>query len=174
MNRPSKIRNPITQLTLETLDNPGWDLRIERQSKGLESECRRSFINDSDWFIKNITPEAISLSGDDKKLLYCCQEALQLFDVSISEELLENYKTVLLFLQDWYASQCDGNWEHDYGVIIHINSNGWCQCIIDLECTLGELGDKYFEPWGDLMTGFCQKKSKNSFVRDLFSNFLCS
>lgn len=163
MTKLFNIGNSIKQLTLETLDNPGWELRIERQSKGLESECRRSFINDSDWFIKNITPEAISLSGGAKKLLYCCQEALGLLGISLSEELLNDYKAALLFLQDWYSKQCDGDWEHHYGVTIHMDANGLCRCVIDLEDTFGELGDKHFEPWGDLTTGLCQKKEQKFF-----------
>ena len=33
---------------------------------------------------------------------------------------------LLLWLQDWYAAQCDGDWEHEYGVRIDTLDNpGW-------------------------------------------------
>jgi hypothetical protein len=41
----------------------------------------------------------------------------------------------LAALQEWYASQCDGNWEHRYGVKIGtIDNPGWSLCI-DLDGT---------------------------------------
>lgn len=34
--------------------------------------------------------------------------------------------TILNRLQEWYASQCDGEWEHSYGIKIHTLDNpGW-------------------------------------------------
>jgi hypothetical protein len=34
--------------------------------------------------------------------------------------------SVLTELQDWYASQCDGDWEHEYGIKISTLDNpGW-------------------------------------------------
>jgi hypothetical protein len=45
-------------------------------------------------------------------------------------------------LQDWYAAQCDGDWEHCYGLSIGTLDNpGWCLCI-DLEGT--DLADVAF------------------------------
>ena len=33
---------------------------------------------------------------------------------------------MLEWLENWYESQCDGNWEHDYGVKIeNIDNPGW-------------------------------------------------
>ena len=33
---------------------------------------------------------------------------------------------LLRFLQDWYLANCDGKWEHQYGVSIHTLDNpGW-------------------------------------------------
>ncbi len=34
--------------------------------------------------------------------------------------------SVLNWIQDWYSSQCDGHWEHTYGVTIGTTDNpGW-------------------------------------------------
>ncbi|MFA0964299.1 immunity 53 family protein [Roseivirga sp. BDSF3-8] len=44
----------------------------------------------------------------------------------------------ILFIQNWFASQCDGDWEHDYGVKIEtIDNPGW-SVEIDLKDTVNE------------------------------------
>ena len=49
-----------------------------------------------------------------------------------------------LWLQQWYASQCDDDWEHQFGVLIRtIDNPGW-QLQIDMEGT--ELLELAFEP----------------------------
>ena len=41
----------------------------------------------------------------------------------------------LEWIENWYASQCDGDWEHDYGVKINtVDNPGWA-VTIDLEGT---------------------------------------
>lgn len=60
----------------------------------------------------------------------------------IEKELAEN-TNCLEWLQQWYQSQCDGDWEHGKGIQIGTTSNpGWF-LEIDLEET--ELFDKRFD-----------------------------
>ena len=50
----------------------------------------------------------------------------------------------LKWLMDWYTSQCDGGWEHQYGIKIETLDNpGWA-VTIELEET--ELEGRAFEP----------------------------
>lgn len=50
--------------------------------------------------------------------------------------------SALAELQEWYASQCDGDWEHGYGIRIGTLDNpGWSLCI-NLEET--DLADTAF------------------------------
>lgn len=52
--------------------------------------------------------------------------------------------TALSRLQRWYASQCDGDWEHSYGITIETLDNpGWSMSI-DLEGT--QLSDVEISP----------------------------
>lgn len=45
---------------------------------------------------------------------------------------------ILDWIQDWYQSQCDGDWEHDYGVkVATLDNPGWT-IEIDLEGTVLE------------------------------------
>ncbi|NJK29772.1 MAG: rhodanese-related sulfurtransferase [Acaryochloris sp. RU_4_1] len=41
-------------------------------------------------------------------------------------------------LQHWYLSQCNGDWEHTYGVSIETLDNPGWSCIIDLSETILE------------------------------------
>ncbi len=55
-------------------------------------------------------------------------------DMQQAQEL----KTVLQRLQDWYAKQCDGDWEHQFGVsIVSTDNPGW-HVKIDLKGTKWE------------------------------------
>ncbi|MEU6117175.1 immunity 53 family protein [Streptomyces sp. NPDC047117] len=45
------------------------------------------------------------------------------------------YEHVLDWLQSWYASQCDGDWEHGWGVTIETLDNPGWTVKIDLEKT---------------------------------------
>ncbi len=47
-------------------------------------------------------------------------------------------------LQNWYASQCNGDWEHTFGIKIDTLDNPGWELEIDLEET--ELEAKEFEP----------------------------
>lgn len=47
-------------------------------------------------------------------------------DVSMSKEESNTDNEILIWIQDWYEAQCDGDWEHDYGVEINTLDNpGW-------------------------------------------------
>ena len=46
-------------------------------------------------------------------------------------------KNLLNFLEEWYESQCDGDWEHEFGVTIETLDNpGWSLTIdlVGTEC----------------------------------------
>jgi hypothetical protein len=40
--------------------------------------------------------------------------------------------SILLWIQQWYQSQCNGDWEHEYGVKIHTLDNPGWHVTIDL------------------------------------------
>jgi hypothetical protein len=54
--------------------------------------------------------------------------------------------SVIEELQDWYQSNCDGDWEHHFGVVIETLDNpGWL-VTIDLDST--DLAGRIFEEDG--------------------------
>lgn len=51
---------------------------------------------------------------------------------------------LIKWLEEWYSSQCDGDWEHSYGLKIDTRDNpGWFVSISLLET---DLENKQFEP----------------------------
>lgn len=47
------------------------------------------------------------------------------------------------WIQEWYASQCDGRWEHSYGIKIDTLDNpGWR---VEIDIAETDIKDKYFE-----------------------------
>jgi Immunity protein 53 len=68
-------------------------------------------------------------------------------------------------IQAWYAAQCDGDWEHQYGVSIETLDNlGWC-VTVDLSGTSLEniRFQTYHEDNGAEDWIFCEA-SENTFV----------
>jgi hypothetical protein len=49
--------------------------------------------------------------------------------------------TNLNWIQNWYKNQCDGDWEHDYGIKIETLDNPGWSITIDTTNTLNELND---------------------------------
>jgi len=52
--------------------------------------------------------------------------------------------TILERLQAWYASDCNGDWEHSWGIVIDTLDNPGWTVKIDLNGT--ELAEKAFDP----------------------------
>ncbi|WP_286863347.1 MULTISPECIES: immunity 53 family protein [Sphingobacterium] len=85
-------------------------------------------------------------------------------------------------LMDWYQSNCDGDWEHIYGIkITTLDNPGWSFCANILETKLE--GRSFFEEsiendddWyslncdGEIFKGYCSP-NKLDFVIDKFVKF---
>ncbi|MCC7069925.1 MAG: immunity 53 family protein [Deltaproteobacteria bacterium] len=50
----------------------------------------------------------------------------------------------LMWLQEWYLNQCDGDWEHEFGIVIETLDNPGWRLEIDLRQT--DLESARFEP----------------------------
>jgi len=51
-------------------------------------------------------------------------------------------------IQAWYAAQCNGDWEHQYGISIDTLDNpGWC---VTIDLTRTSLENVVFQPYVNL------------------------
>lgn len=129
----------LSSVSINTLDNPGWCVEIDLSGSKLANSKFDEFQNDNgddDWIHCRIEKNVFKAFGDANKL----EEIIKIF-----KKLVEDYQhtNILNWLMDWYESNCDGFWEHMYGVKIDTLDNpGWA-IQIDLTDTL--LEDKKFE-----------------------------
>lgn len=69
------------------------------------------------------------LSGNSQKFTICNEKKILL----IILEIMDN--NVIKWLQDWYFENCNGDWEHTYGITIETLDNPGWQLKICLEDT---------------------------------------
>ncbi|MBL0319037.1 MAG: hypothetical protein IPP74_07090 [Alphaproteobacteria bacterium] len=143
-----------TRIFIDTVDNPGWFITInllgttlegvnidtERQDNSIEEDVLYYFKDGQltpvpslietkqDWFFYGIKNNFYNASGDSLKLEFLLLSFCELFDRKNSNEKIEHMEPSqsLNWLMSWYASHCNGDWEHMYGVIISTLDNpGW-------------------------------------------------
>jgi Immunity protein 53 len=72
-------------------------------------------------------------------------------------------KNVFEWLQQWYKSQCDGDWEHEYGITIEtVDNPGWYITInlIGTECDGHSFSPVKFEK-DEMNWYFCLLRNNN-------------
>ena len=124
-------------ISVQTLDNPGWWVVIDLAGTGLES---RPFVElhriseKSDWMQCKVDGGKFQGLGGPCRLA----EILSIFQAWASQTKLGMTgcdQTETDWLLRWYASQCDGDWEHCYGIKINsVEGPAW-QVLIELEET---------------------------------------
>lgn len=76
-------------------------------------------------------------------------------------QLINNIRSMLEWLQNWYKSQCNNDWEHIFGIKIEtIDNPGW-EITIDLEGTEFILNDIPWTLIGDFENTWIGYKIEN-------------
>lgn len=132
-------------IIIDTIDNPGWSMYIYIRGTTLNDrifediECN---ISERDWIsckVENNVFKGFS-SPDNLKLI------LKYFKGYVEQTQLfeEDYlPEVLNWLIEWYKSNCDGDWEHSYGIKIETLDNpGW---LVKIDLSETKLEDKEFK-----------------------------
>ena len=131
-------------IKIDTLDNPGWEVIIDLLDTPL---IKKQFVevdkenNPSNWIQCEVKNSRFQGFGGPENLT----DILQIFSlwsetprVSMKQLISQD----LEYLQRWYIDQCNGDWEHEYGIKIDtIDNPGW-SLVIDLFDT--SLEDKFF------------------------------
>lgn len=131
-------------IIIDTIDNPGWSVYIYLRGTVLKEkplDDLENNISENDWFsckVENNVFKGFS-SPDNLKLILKCfkayAEQTQLSEYDYLPETVE-------WLIEWYKSNCDGDWEHSYGIRIETLDNPGWSVKIDLSET--ELENKEF------------------------------
>ncbi|MGB7128768.1 MAG: immunity 53 family protein [Candidatus Rhabdochlamydia sp.] len=134
------------RIQIGNIDNPGWSLTIDLEDTELESKNFQKIKIDrseEDWIlctVKNTKFEGRcgieNLPGILKVFRHWVENEsfdFTLENIKIKENLM--IEDDFLWLQQWYQDNCDGDWEHTYGVSLeNIDNPGW-SLIIDLNET---------------------------------------
>jgi hypothetical protein len=154
---------------IETIDNPGWSMEINFAQTPLRY-VPFSLVNidngDDDWYVctdescyiqslspfkEIIIPDVFAAHGDPYKLIIMLNTFQSWVNSNLPEYRLEqqndgdqptNQSEILAWLMCWYASNCDGDWEHCYGISIKLVPPSIWEIQINIEET--NLEDKPF------------------------------
>jgi elongation factor P hydroxylase len=120
-------------IVLDTLDNPGWFVKINLSDTILddhEFEPIKIDKSEHDWIFCKIKENIFDIACGPLNL----KDGLQIFfdwqdsiiSTNQSKKALEKNDDLIEKLQEWYISNCDEDWEHTYGVRLDTNgTSGW-------------------------------------------------
>lgn len=131
-----------------TLDNPGWDLKVSLLGTSMQGRTRDWVLlerTENDWAGWMVKDNEFGAAGGAENLVEILTMFLDWIEGNESppiakerEFAISTHPGVVTRLQRWYASQCDGDWEHAFGADIRtIDGPGWA-VIVDLADTPAE------------------------------------
>ena len=146
----------------DTLDNPGWMIRVDLSQTQLQKKPFKEIDltkNSNNWLQCNVENNQFQGFGGPLNL----GDLIQIFNlwseiVKCNKDNIKNDN--LIWLQKWYQSQCNGDWEHAYGITIEtVDNPGW-YVTVDLEdtCLENAIFEEVKEDKDDLNWFFCLKR----------------
>ena len=137
--------------SIETLDNPGWAFFAKLKGTQLE---KKEFADieyspkKNNWLMCRVREgkfESACSPTNLSRVLGIFQKWVEENSLNLVNESPEDIqdRDILLWLQNWYYSFCNGDWEHDWRVRIETcDSPGWR---IRINCIDTDLKGKSFE-----------------------------
>ena len=116
-------------IRIGTIDNPGWSVKINLNNIDTNNHpfvpCEFNLDSDNDelnWYYciqRNSNYEAAGGPLKLAKILECFRYWIENVTESFDDDKIN-------FLQIWYLSNCDGDWEHEFGIEINtLKEHGW-------------------------------------------------
>ncbi|EJP17927.1 hypothetical protein LEP1GSC080_4809 [Leptospira interrogans str. FPW2026] len=117
------------QINIYTVSNPGWTFKVGLKSTKLENHEMRSGLietEETDWYLYYIKDSVYDAGGDTLKLPILIDIFRSIWESKEIAHSSHQSNTMFSWLIEWYQSQCDGDWEHEYGIAINTNGDrGW-------------------------------------------------
>lgn len=108
------------EFQISTLDNPGWRIHARLKPMPPDREILHCApIEEESWLNVRILNGTFDGAGGAHNLTDLLQE---LGKVASSSWRVDN---AFSNLESWYASRCDGEWEHEGGVRLRPTTAGW-------------------------------------------------
>ncbi|MFZ0565626.1 MAG: immunity 53 family protein [Chlamydiales bacterium] len=150
-------------IKFDTLDNPGRMIKVDLSQTQLQKKQFKeidSTKNSNNWVQCNVENNQFQGFGGPLNL----GDLIQTFNLwSKTLKCNKDYKknANLIWLQKWYRSQCNGDWEHAYGITIEtVDTPGWYVTVdLDDTCLENSIFEEIKEDQDDLNWFFCLKRS---------------
>ncbi|MBN2754097.1 MAG: hypothetical protein JXR81_04440 [Candidatus Goldbacteria bacterium] len=122
INKDIKCEN----VSIHTLDNPGWILEYDlnhNEFLNLKVEPLKFELTEENWYSVLIDNGIWMGAGGAGNLI----DILIKFKEFLKDEQKIFDKDLVEWLQKWYENECNGDWEHSYGVSIKTLTDkfGW-------------------------------------------------
>jgi hypothetical protein len=142
--KESVVASESAELVLiGTLDNPGWIVKISVAGTVLEpymTDWFRTERTEEDWIEYRILNSKFEGHGGAKNFREILGAFFRLLDsgsdstqeVSPESSQDGSGNEVLQQLEDWYAGECNGDWEHTYGITIRTTGDSGWLVVVDL------------------------------------------
>lgn len=118
-------------IVIETVDNPGWFIRMDLAGTihaNLDIPKQGQVLDTQDWNLYLARAGVFTCSGGPKSLVNLVYGLARI----VQGTSLEGVDSHLEALMSWYAGNCDGDWEHSYGVKIEAPERGGWELEADL------------------------------------------
>lgn len=148
-------------IKIETIDNPGWSLDYKISPDDISEESWNTFIKNHTLFKKRVKNDLSDIDvwctaiGNDIKFTGACgplnlgdlidiflkwYKGLPIPQYSLSSKLVSGDTSKMIeleWLQWFYSTLANNDWEHMHGISLFSDLHGW-QLSIDLEDTIYE------------------------------------
>ena len=120
-------------IVIMTIDNPGWGVTIDLANHLYNKVLPLADVmnSESDWYYCTIRDNKFEGDGglfNLKDIFYTFNQLVNYagkYFPSSSQKM--QAKDDLTWLSQWFACQCDGDWEHRNGIkIVTTDNPGWC------------------------------------------------
>ena len=115
----------LEYITIETLDNPGWIIKFATNYNIQNSAiCGNEILrSEDDWISVSCNETSYTFMGGAKNLIEICVAIHKMMSSNSKIKVNPEREKLLKWLEKWFFFNCDGDWEHDYGIdIIHKGS----------------------------------------------------
>lgn len=131
---------------IDSIDNPGWSLKADNFANKTENQkfcydlsSSNTFFNDNfktnlskndDWIEVDKQDDKFIAYGDIFKLDFMLKFFINAVKGKRNREVISNFKLeIFSLIQEWFASKCDGEWEHEFGFDMRTKAGGWELCL---------------------------------------------
>lgn len=121
--------NSSTRIKIDTMDNPGWIMYIDLSNTEHEyCNVEKMSITRSknDWIVLHITDNIFTIYSGPQNL----EEIISIFkhfitykEVCLQDARYTRNDKLIKWLEDWFLFNCDGDWEHSYGINIYVTDD---------------------------------------------------